>query len=286
MAEYFDICGTHIPISAIKDFRTIKVEFVFRPVFRESKKTMMTALSGKKYEFAYMEPYAAIIGQQGHKSELGEYKAKDFKEALGKDISGAVIYTIADALKLKAFKRQRYQCVNLAGRAFTTYLDDVPVGGWTDEHKTTKLVLRLIEPGSFKMGGSCDVTLTKPYYMGVFEVTQRQYELVTGNKPSKRSGNTLPVEQVSWNMIRGDSATHNWPTVKTVDSNSFVGRLQARTGLNLDTALLTLRRVNQNIKLQFVHNFALSLYLKSHLKKQQLLVLIRLFQTTQQSVLW
>ena len=126
MAEYFDICGTHIPMALIKDFRTIKVEFVFRPVFRESKKSMMTALSGKKYEFAYMEPYAAIIGQQGHKSELGEYKAKDFKEALGKDISGAVIYTIADALKLKAFKRQKYQCVNLAGRAFTTYLDDVP----------------------------------------------------------------------------------------------------------------------------------------------------------------
>lgn len=126
MAEYFDICGTHIPISTIKEFRTIKVEFVFRPVFRESKKTMITALSKKKYEFAYMEPYAAIIGQQGHKSELGEYKAKSFREALGKDISGAVIYTIADALKLKAFKRKKFQCVNLAGRAFTTYLDDVP----------------------------------------------------------------------------------------------------------------------------------------------------------------
>ena len=126
MGEYFDICGTHIPISSIKDFRTIKVEFVFRPVFRESRKTMMSAIAGKKYEFSHMEPYAAIIGQQGHKSELGEYKAKDFKEALGKDISGAVIYTIADALKLKAFKRQKYQCVNLAGRAFTTYLEDVP----------------------------------------------------------------------------------------------------------------------------------------------------------------
>lgn len=126
MTDYFDICGTHIPISAIKDFRMIKVEFIFRPVFRESKNLLMTAISGKKYEFAYMEPYAAIIGQQGHKSELGEYKAKDFKEALGKDISGAVIYTIADKLRLKAFKHQKYQCVNLAGRAFTTYLDDVP----------------------------------------------------------------------------------------------------------------------------------------------------------------
>lgn len=126
MAEYFNISGTRIPISTIKDFRTIQVEFIYRPVFRESKKLIMSTISGKKYEFAYMEPYAAIIGQQGQKSELGEYKAQTFKEALGKDISGAVIYTIADKLKLKAFKQQKYQCVNLAGRAFTTYLDDIP----------------------------------------------------------------------------------------------------------------------------------------------------------------
>lgn len=151
MAEYFDICGTRIPISTIKDFRIIKVEFVVRPVFRESKKTMMTAFSGKRYEFAYMEPYAAIIGQQGNKSELGEYKAKDFKEALGKDISGAVIYTIADKLKLKAFKRQKYQCVNIAGRAFTTYLDDVPAkmlwadGRIAEVYKEDKLYTELNE---------------------------------------------------------------------------------------------------------------------------------------------
>lgn len=151
MAEFFDICGTHIPISSIKDFRTIKVEFVFRPVFRETRKTMMTAISGKRYVFSHMEPYAAIIGQQGHKSELGEYKAKDFKEALGKDISGAVIYTIADKLKLKAFKRQKYQCVNLAGRAFTTFLDDVPAkmmwadGRIAEVYKEDKLYTMLNE---------------------------------------------------------------------------------------------------------------------------------------------
>ena len=151
MAEYFDICGTLIAISAIKDFRTIKVEFIFRPVFRESKKLLMSAISRKKYEFAYMEPYAAIIGQQGHKSELGEYKPKTFKEALGKEISGAVIYTIADKLKLKAFKRQKYQCVNLAGRAFTAYLDDIPAkmmwadGRIAEVYKEDKLYTELNE---------------------------------------------------------------------------------------------------------------------------------------------
>jgi uncharacterized repeat protein (TIGR02543 family) len=115
-----------------------------------------------------------------------------------------------------------------------TYLSDVPAGGWTDEYKTTKLVLRRIEPGSFKMNGSYDVTITKAFYCGVFEVTQKQYELVTGSKPSNFSGDKLPVEKVSWNMVRGNSDTYNWPTIKTVDPNSFIGRIQARTGLNFD----------------------------------------------------
>ena len=126
MDGFFDINGTHIALDAIKDFRTLDVEFIFRPVFREAQKGLLNAFINKKYEFVAMEPYAAIIGQQGHKSALGEYKAKDFKEALGKDITGAVIYTLADKMNLKAFKRQKYQCLNLAGRAFTTYLDDVP----------------------------------------------------------------------------------------------------------------------------------------------------------------
>lgn len=133
MGEYFDICGTHIPIDSIKDFRIIDVEFIFRPIYHEVRKSMLNAFSGKKFEFESMQPFAAIIGQQGQKSALGEYKAKDFKEALGKDLSGAIIYTIADKLKLKAFKHQKYQCLNLAGRAFTTYLDDVPVKlTWND----------------------------------------------------------------------------------------------------------------------------------------------------------
>ncbi len=86
-----------------------------------------------------MEPYAAIIGQQGQKSELGEYKAKTFKEALQKDLSGAVIYTIADKLRLKAFKRQKYQCVNLAGRAFSAYLDDIPARMIWDDGRTAEV---------------------------------------------------------------------------------------------------------------------------------------------------
>ena len=113
-----------------------------------------------------------------------------------------------------------------------TMTDEPPDGGFNaNAYKTAKLVLRLIEPSSFRMGGSYDVTLTKPYYMGIFEVTQKQYELVTGEDPSTHKGEMRPVEHVSWNSVRG---TNNWPTVRTVEPDSFVGRLQARTGLNFN----------------------------------------------------
>ena len=134
----------------------------------------------------------------------------------------------------------QYCVIDLSGGASASsypvsYVSSVPSGGFnTDEYKTTKLVLRLIEPGTFMMGGSYQVTLTKPFYCGVFEVTQKQYELVTGSNPSSYKGDMRPVEQVSWNTIRGNSSTYNWPGSENVDSNTFVGRLQARTGLNFD----------------------------------------------------
>lgn len=120
-----------------------------------------------------------------------------------------------------------------------TYQGEPPNGGFNiDEYKTTKLVLRLIEPGSFKMGGSYDVTLTKPFYCGLFEVTQRQWTLVMGSNPcsstSYGKGNKYPVHYVSYNMIRGSSVGAGWPTTSAVDSSSFLGKLRARTGIEFD----------------------------------------------------
>jgi formylglycine-generating enzyme required for sulfatase activity len=114
-------------------------------------------------------------------------------------------------------------------------LAELPQGGFNvNEYKTMKLALRRIEPGSFKMCGLYDVTLAKPFYMGIFEVTQKQYELVHGSNPSALQGDMRPVECVSWNTIRGDSSTYDWPNSTSVDPSTFVGRIQSRTGLKLD----------------------------------------------------
>lgn len=104
----------------------------------------------------------------------------------------------------------------------------------TDEYKTTKLVLRRVESGKFAMQGRFEVTLTKPYYIGIFEVTQKQYELVMGAAPSEFKGDKRPVEHISFGQIRGFSAGSKWPASPIVDPTSFMGRLRARTGLVFD----------------------------------------------------
>jgi formylglycine-generating enzyme required for sulfatase activity len=66
----------------------------------------------------------------------------------------------------------------------------------------------LIRPGSFTMGsekGRADekpvtkVSITKPFYLGKFEVTQEQWQAVMGTNGSYYRGTNLPAEQVSWN---------------------------------------------------------------------------------------
>ena len=130
-----------------------------------------------------------------------------------------------------------YCIIDLSGGANdstypVTYLAEPPEGGFnTDEYKTTKLVLRRLEPGPVP---TRDATLTKPFYVGLFEVTQKQWELVTGSNPSSFSGDTRPVECVSYNDIRGSSLGSQWPASNAVDAGSFLGKLRARTGLDFD----------------------------------------------------
>lgn len=133
-----------------------------------------------------------------------------------------------------------------------SYLNAIPPNGWTDEYKTTKLVLRRIPAGTFTMGAPVaelgresyetqhQVTITKDYYLGVFEVTQKQWERVVGNWPSLFNNTThresRPVERVSYYDIREnpantDDMTVDWPNNIVVNTDSFIGKLRAKTGL-------------------------------------------------------
>ena len=72
------------------------------------------------------------------------------------------------------------------------------------------LEMVLIPAGTFVMGSPTseegredvetqhEVTITKPFYMGKYEVTQEQWEVVMGNNPSSNKGAKTAVTDVSW----------------------------------------------------------------------------------------
>lgn len=116
--------------------------------------------------------------------------------------------------------RLSYCIIDLSAGANATaypvsYLSAVPVGGWTDEYKTSKIVLRRIDGPS------------GTYYAGVFEVTEAQWNRVMGGT----SMNMKPKNQVSVAAIRGAAWTYDWPSSNDVESTSFMGCLRQRTGL-------------------------------------------------------
>jgi len=86
----------------------------------------------------------------------------------------------------------------------------------------TSMEFVLIHPGTFTMGSSTgdgdeapehQVTITKPFYLGKYEVTQRQWKELMGNNPSKFKGDNQPVDRVSWD-----------------DAQMFLRKLQEKTG--------------------------------------------------------
>ncbi|NLF99577.1 MAG: formylglycine-generating enzyme family protein [Lentisphaerae bacterium] len=128
-----------------------------------------------------------------------------------------------------------------------------------DTCKTTELWLRRIPAGSYTMGSPTNelgrevdqfetqhtVTLTKDFYIGVFETTQQQWYQVMGANPSFYTNVTYwatrPVEQVSWCKIRenanGSTLRANaltWPASDSVGEGSFMYALRQRTGLKFD----------------------------------------------------
>jgi formylglycine-generating enzyme required for sulfatase activity len=96
--------------------------------------------------------------------------------------------------------------IDSAAKAGVPVAKELDLGGGV----TMKLVL--IPAGKFMMGSPDseqghsnveglpqEVAISKPFYMGVTEVTQAQYEAVIGTNPSTFKGETNPVEMVSWN---------------------------------------------------------------------------------------
>ncbi len=146
-----------------------------------------------------------------------------------------------------AWGGETYLVVDLSGgvgaERFGVRYCDVAPDVSNDVCRTSELWLRLVPAGAFVMGSPVGelgrdvneaqhmVTLSKPFYMGVFEVTQKQWELVLGRNPSQHKGDTRPVEHVTYDEIRGMVRGEHRAEVA---EGSFMGVLRRKTGLAFD----------------------------------------------------
>jgi len=111
----------------------------------------------------------------------------------------------------------------------TEVIQEIPPKNITNNNKTkteTNLTdlnfdMVYVRGGTFTMGsneGDADekpthqVTLSD-FYIGKYEVTQKQWKALMGTNPSEFKGDNLPVEKVSWN-----------------DVQEFIKKLNAKTG--------------------------------------------------------
>jgi len=140
------------------------------------------------------------------------------------------------------------------------YADAASVpGGVTNRcYKTYLLLLRRIGPtdgNGFPMGSPSGqahadpvtyrphtIVHTRPYYIGVYELTEEQYMHLVGTTtgyttyPSENVNlwATLPVERVSYQSLRGTNDGLRWPDSREPDATSILGILRAKTGLAFD----------------------------------------------------
>lgn len=136
----------------------------------------------------------------------------------------------------------------------------LPYGGLTNDlYRSTHLVLRRIPAAgvTWRMGSPESealaasgaklfarrdmetphyVTFTEDYWVSVFDVTRKQYQLMTGSNPGK-GDEYAPANTFSYNTLRGSYGTHaiDWPNTKhKVGSESALQKMRAATGIDFD----------------------------------------------------
>ena len=151
-------------------------------------------------------------------------------------------------LGVKHYAR-KYMVIDLSGGTDATsypvtYMSAPPAtdaGFNCTEYKTTKMVFRLIPPGTFRMGSMPDevgrgenetrhlVTLTKSFYIGLFELTQAQYANVRSLSVSDYAtyaGEERPVDKAMYKNFRCNFNS------KDPASGYFISLVRKRAGLS------------------------------------------------------
>ena len=157
------------------------------------------------------------------------------------------------AVSNAAASAHTYLVVDLVNGGYE-FMAEPPAGGWTAEHKSSKMVFRRIPAGTYTLGeekaaftnvfGLPDssattyanlwnrraVTFTSDFYVGVFKYTEAQHECLN----SGTAGSSFKPKKMSYDSFRGGLDAADWPSKGyTVGADSVVAKLRAKAGAGL-----------------------------------------------------
>ena len=153
------------------------------------------------------------VEAEGFSKELEEIRAGKIKAEIKVEEKKAKPMFLEAPFSAEAAKAAQMELAKSLGKVMEAKID---LG------KGVKLEMVLIPAGKFMMGSPLEekgrkenenqhkVIISKEFYMGKYEVTQEQWQVIMGNNPSETKGARLPVTNVSWN-----------------DSQAFIKRLNA-----------------------------------------------------------
>jgi len=174
------------------------------------------------------------------------------------EFAGQTLTGFTVALSNVAASAHTYLIIDLVKGGYD-FMAEPPDGGWTGEHKSSKMVFRRIPAGTYTLGepkatfehlgqSSPDyyadiqnrrtVTFTSDFYVGIFKYTVAQHACLSTGTPSS---DYKPQNDLSYDALRGAKnesdaeANVNWPlTGYKVSTNSIVARLRGKAGVLVD----------------------------------------------------
>jgi len=141
--------------------------------------------NGVKMELVLIPAGKFLMGSPEHeKPAVGQAMA---------GISGGVLFVALVVLLIRAVKKRKRPQISLLFLMAMMFVASFGVWGGVRWHEALKHVYEYEDEHP-----AHEVTLTKPFYMGKYEVTQEQYQQEMGANPSGFKGKDNPMEMVSW----------------------------------------------------------------------------------------
>ena len=216
--EWCEDWNTEYPAGAVKDPKAKRPATLDSRVARGGYFAYPSSLARSSYRMVGSTPNARFDFDGFRLARTADIKAAVAPIVIKPD--PAVIMPVAGNLLIAPFSEAKAKEVQKE----VAKILQKEVEEKVDLGKGLRLDLVLIPTGKFMMGSSSpekekligqtqhEVTITKPFYIGKYEVTQEQWKSVMEKNPSAVKGVKLPVTTVSWN-----------------DCQEFIKKLNART---------------------------------------------------------